>query len=539
MNALTSVRLLKSWQRRCTGAMRLALTGLVMLAGFDAFSQATVTTLTDANHGKPGYKDGNTFSAAQFRFPAGIALDPSDSNLLLADCTNNAIRLITSVGDKANSYTYSVYTNKDGINHPRAIAIDSATNIYVLNQGSGKDGTVLEFSGFFLFNYWEKYLVATNASHLTNATSLALDYAGNIYVTIQSNTVIRITQLGSNTVVGVITNRGTSLRGIVVMQNGSLALTDAGNNGIWVMDPNNTNRFNNATPFTGFKGAADLLGPPGVAAFNRPESIAKAGNGILVVADYNNAKVKTIDASGNVNLLYGVAPQNWFGSYPGWEDGVVSLSQVTVQARQPYGVAVAHNGTVYVTETYYDLLREATTTGLPVLPPPPPSPPTIYSVTTNFGQATLTWSPVSGATSYNVKRSSTTNTFTTIANTTATTYTDNSVANGATYYYVVSALNDGGESPNSDFVSATIPIPPPPSPVIGWYDYEGNFQTGFFSVLHPVSGTPFISYNDLDLAVYPNTGGIHSGVATYYTDDGSYPNATNGSTPPAYNDGQQ
>jgi hypothetical protein len=69
----------------------------------------------------------------------------------------------------------------------------------------------------------------------------------------------------------------------------------------------------------------------------------------------------------------------------------------------------------------------------------------------------LSWTaPVSGAASYNVKRSATSNAETLLANTTATSFVDTSVTNGVADYYVVSALAaDGTESPNSREVSAT------------------------------------------------------------------------------------
>lgn len=69
----------------------------------------------------------------------------------------------------------------------------------------------------------------------------------------------------------------------------------------------------------------------------------------------------------------------------------------------------------------------------------------------------LSWSSVSGATSYNVKRSTTHNGpyFIIGSGITSTTYTDVSVTDGTTYYYVVSALNSSGEGQSSNEASAT------------------------------------------------------------------------------------
>ena len=49
---------------------------------------------------------------------------------------------------------------------------------------------------------------------------------------------------------------------------------------------------------------------------------------------------------------------------------------------------------------------------------------------------------------------------------TGTTFTDSTALNGTLYYYVVSAVNGGGESGNSNQASAT-PQPPAPAAPTG------------------------------------------------------------------------
>jgi hypothetical protein len=80
------------------------------------------------------------------------------------------------------------------------------------------------------------------------------------------------------------------------------------------------------------------------------------------------------------------------------------------------------------------------------------------TATAGSTQVVLNWSASSGATSYNVK-SSTTNggPYSIIASPTTTSYTNTGLVSGTTYFYVVSALNGAGESTNSSQVSTTIP----------------------------------------------------------------------------------
>ena len=91
----------------------------------------------------------------------------------------------------------------------------------------------------------------------------------------------------------------------------------------------------------------------------------------------------------------------------------------------------------------------------PVSAPPVPS---NLAATPTVGQVSLSWTASSGATSYSVKRSTTSGTsYASIGTPTDTSYTDTAVTNGTPYYYVVSASGSGGESDNSSEVSATPP----------------------------------------------------------------------------------
>jgi fibronectin type 3 domain-containing protein len=96
-----------------------------------------------------------------------------------------------------------------------------------------------------------------------------------------------------------------------------------------------------------------------------------------------------------------------------------------------------------------------------------PASPNSVSATAGNTEVALRWIPVSGATSYHVKRSTTAGgPYTQIAAPTFAGYTDVSRQNGTTYYYVVSAANSLGESPNSAQVSAkpaaTVSLPTAP-----------------------------------------------------------------------------
>src|SRR5207245_5084413 len=143
-----------------------------------------------------------------------------------------------------------------------------------------------------------------------------------------------------------------------------------------------------------------------------------------------------------------------------------------------------------------DGIRDATVTGvqtcaLPIsAPPTPPSAPTNLTATAGNAQVAVTWTASTGATSYNVKRSTTSGSgYVRIGTSTAAAFTDMGLTNGTTYYYVVSGVNASGEGTNSSQVTATpvsaaadvtITIDPTKTNPISPYIYGNNSHYGVY-----------------------------------------------------------
>ncbi|MGM0879708.1 MAG: pectate lyase [Bacillota bacterium] len=102
-----------------------------------------------------------------------------------------------------------------------------------------------------------------------------------------------------------------------------------------------------------------------------------------------------------------------------------------------------------------------------VVPMAPLNAPTGLTAISGDGQATIRWSPVEGAASYDVKRSTENGrNYETIASgVTNLQYTDSTVSNGTRYYYVVSAASPATASANSASVQV-VPAPGNGAPAI-------------------------------------------------------------------------
>jgi endoglucanase len=143
----------------------------------------------------------------------------------------------------------------------------------------------------------------------------------------------------------------------------------------------------------------------------------------------------------------------------------------------------------------------------------PPVPTGLAAMPGN-AQVQLNWNAASGATSYNVKRSTTSGgPYTTIAGVAGTSFSNTNLTNGTTYFYVVSAVNANGESANSSQVSAT--------PVAANFTLSANPTSS--SINRGSSGTSTITIT--------RTGGFNASVA--FTASGMPPGVTASFNPPS------
>jgi fibronectin type 3 domain-containing protein len=185
------------------------------------------------------------------------------------------------------------------------------------------------------------------------------------------------------------------------------------------------------------------------------------------------------------------------------------------------------NGTTYyyVVSAVNSAGQSANSAQVDATPKPPPAAPTGLAATAGNAQVSLTWNASRGATSYHVKRSTTSGgPYRTVASPTATTYTDTGLTNGITYYYVVSAVNSAGQSANSAQVNAT-PNAPPAAPT-GLAAAAGNVQvsltwnasrgaTSYHVKRSTTSGGPYTIMASPTTTSYTDTG-LTNGTTYYY-----------------------
>jgi sugar lactone lactonase YvrE len=291
-----------------------------------------VTTLA-GKAGTSGVADG-TGSVARFNYPWGVAVD-SAGNIYVADAGNDTIRKVSPGGTVTTLAGFSGIpgsldgpTSESWFNNPHGLAIDQSDNIYVADYGNGTIRkissdqmvtTVAGSAGDFgsidgsadvaRFGVcWTYY----GSTYCDGPEGIAVDVAGNLYVTDPKNNTIR--KIATNGVVSTVAG------------------------------------------LAGNAGSADGIGA--AARFNQPEGIAVDSAGNLFVADSNSGTVRNVTANGTVTTLAGAAGTTGNGGI-GFQvpPGAVG-SGSACRFRVPYGIAVDAAGDLYLVDSWDNTVRK-------------------------------------------------------------------------------------------------------------------------------------------------------------------------------------
>ena len=331
-------------------------------------SAGVVTTL--AGSGTATFADG-TGTNASFNVSQGVTVD-SSGTLYLADQQNQRIRKITPAGLVSTFAGSGVAGFTDSVtpylfNRPTGIAFDSAGNLYVADRDNRRirritpTGVISTFAGSATQAVIDG--TGTNAS-FTYPYVIALSSEGIIYVSEYTGQRIRkitpagvVTTFAGQTTIGSTDGIGTNAtfnhpNGLAVDSAGNLYVTDRSNHRIRKITPEGV-----VTTFAGSAGGSGIGagssdGTGTNASFNFPEAIAVDSAGTVYVADTSNHRIRKITAAGVVTTLAGSSL------------GSTDATGTNATFNFPQGITFDSVGNLYVGDTNNHRIRRITAAGV-------------------------------------------------------------------------------------------------------------------------------------------------------------------------------
>ena len=343
---------------------------------------------TVAGNGSPGfYGDGLAAASAQLDSPEGIACD-SAGNLYIADTQNDRIRMVATSGiitTVAGTGNGNVLGDDGpplaaGLVLPTGVAVDRAGNLYIADFGNSRirvvsGGTITTAVGS---SDGAPLTDGANAVSviLNGPTGVAVSGTGKIYFTegsIGTGSGLaqgdnRVWQVSADSILTALAGNGIASysgdggdatgaqmlgpTGVATGAAGNLYIADTGNHRVRQVGADGVIRTIAGTGVPGFSGDG---GPAAGAQLNSPTGVAFHPNGLLIIADSGNSRIRAILPDGVIYTLIGNGNSSYYG------DGLDALH---ASLNHPQGVAISPSGEVYIADTDNNAIRKRDAAGI-------------------------------------------------------------------------------------------------------------------------------------------------------------------------------
>ena len=249
------------------------------------------------------------------------------------------------------------------LNNPTRVAVDGMGNYFIVDSANNEvrevaidSGVITRIAGTGVAGFSGDGAAATAAT-LNGPTAVAVDGAGNLFISDTNNNRIRLV---SNGVISTFAGTGAAglsgdgglaaqatlnaPKGLALTPSGVLFVADSGNNAVRAIGvrSNAINTIAGASGIAGYKGDS---AESALALLDAPSGVAVDNGGVVYIADSGNNVIRRV-GSGIITTLAGAGTS-------GFADGGATAAQFT----NPTGLAVDSAANVYVADTGNNAIR--------------------------------------------------------------------------------------------------------------------------------------------------------------------------------------